>query len=84
MKTKQKAKELVDKFSISVHVYPHHYSISLDDQKDCALICVDEMIEAVDKVVNEIESDMGYHYGDIIRTGHIGYLQKVKKEIKKL
>ena len=76
MTTKDKAEELIDRFSnvkrpmlkghkLSVHMHSEHV-------KQCALICVDEMLGIYD---NE-----GYDGED----SEMAYLEEVKEEINKL
>lgn len=68
MDSKQKAKELVDRFED----YAYYYEVQLSNedkciwnQKQCALICVDEILEFYDRV-------------------DVKYWKEVKQEIEKL
>ena len=71
MAAKDKAKKLVDKFRIISY---GKYSIPTKNKaKQCAIIAVDEIIEAIEGMVDE---DTGYR-GDY-------YWQEVKKEIENL
>lgn len=63
---KQKVKELVDKFD-----YPIGFGLSLDDKKQCALICVDEMLWFQEKMFGQDKESTSY-------------LLEVKEEINKL
>ena len=66
MTTREKAKELVDRFS------QRRYTD--EDSKECALICVDEML----KELGEFSNDDGY------QLSRVDYLKEVKQEINKL
>tara|TARA_R110001632_G_scaffold27751_1_gene74314 strand:+ start:519 stop:719 length:201 start_codon:yes stop_codon:yes gene_type:complete len=66
MKANEKAKELVVRFN-----YKNKHYLSLD-AKQCALICVDEMLEEILSTPNVYELDTYY------------YWKKVKQEINKL
>jgi len=61
MKPKEKAKELYEKYAVMWHA-------STKDVKQCALICVEEILEAVTTI-----ADKKYEY-----------YQEVKTEIEKL
>jgi len=72
MEAKEKAKELVDKYK-SIVCYDGYQA------KQCALICVDEIIEATKiKTYNWIPNtlEIGFKYSK--------YWQEVKQEINKL
>ena len=69
MTQKEKAKELVEKFRFT------KFSIISTNQRKCALICVDEMIEFI-KDWTVISWD--------IREIMVNELEEVKKEIEKL
>lgn len=71
MDSKTKAKELVDKY---YHVFN---CIAFEKAKECALICVDEIIKE-----NE---DMGEQHGIVDElVKNIKYWEECKKEIQKL
>ena len=76
MKAKDKAKELVDRFkgvtrpfskrrTLKVDIHPEH-------AKQCALICVNEIVQVLWNVGHSFSND------------EIKYWQEVKKEIEKL
>jgi hypothetical protein len=78
MKAKEKAKEIVERF---INIIPCNdnelsedemYKEQLHSAKQCALICVDEILR------NEVNTTM--HPNDII----MDYWQEVKQEINKL
>jgi hypothetical protein len=77
MTPKEKAEELVGKFN-----YESKHFLMLD-AKQCALIAVDEMLEATKQPIRDFNSDIykstsvvGYYYND--------FWQEVKSEIEKL
>ena len=76
MTAKDKAKELVDRFkgvtrpfskrrTLKVDIHPEH-------AKQCALICVDEILESLRNVGHSFSND------------EIKYWQEVKQEIEKI
>jgi hypothetical protein len=68
MLSKDKAKELVDKYHLTIQEFIYTYSVAT--AKQCALICVDEIIKqdsTYDPSANDVE-----------------YWQEVKNEINKL
>jgi hypothetical protein len=67
MTPQEKAIELVEKFDELLT-----YLESKSKAKDCALIAVDEIVQAIR--FTDAKSDLGY----------VGYWQEVKKEIEKL
>lgn len=67
MTPKEKAKELFDKFNKIKHSVSTH--VQKERAKQCALIAVDEIIDAIDKSL--IDSD-------------IEFFKQVKQEIEKL
>ena len=69
MTPKEKAKELVDKFKLNTGA---NTKINIYVAKQCALIAVDEIIQAIR--FTDAKSDLGY----------VGYWQEVKNEIEKL
>jgi len=71
MDAKDKATELVDKFYNEIDCASLTDEISEDKAKQCALICVDEMLK-------EIKPSLVYHKRDV------EYWQEVKEEIEKL
>ena len=75
MTTGEKAKELVDRFydtiENNVELYKGEYLVTA---KQCALICVDEMIK------EHIHASQNYKWQDEIWE----WLRKVKQEIKDL
>ena len=66
---KEKAKKLVRKY--------WDLSLSVEKAKECALICVDEMIKAFTQLSKEESGTTLIDYGQ-------DYLQEVKTEIEKL
>jgi hypothetical protein len=70
MEAKDKAKELVRKFSTKLPWYSE--KDNLNKAKQCALICVDEMLEM---------SYSGYQYDS---ETEVPFLEEVKQEINKL
>lgn len=76
MKTpKEKAKELVDRMFYTIVDRKNKMSIKMywDEAKQCALICIDEIIENNVNLLDSIE----YHR-------ELNILQEVKQEIEKL
>ncbi len=79
MNTKEKAKQLFNKFMKPVDEL-HKYPMCFDTAKQCAIIAVDEILENVDYFFNELEKDnLPNKFGD-----EIEYWESVKYEIKKL
>jgi len=74
MKAKDKAIELCGKFfKPSVFKYEEkQYLVDEERAKQCALICVDEILESLWNVGHSFSND------------EINYLQEVKKEISRL
>lgn len=72
MTTKEKAKELVDKYMFC-HVSPVYLISAKEHSKQCALLAADEIIKAL-------------HYADTAYDllNEINYWQEVKQEIEKL
>lgn len=68
MKAEEKAKELVEKFWNQFN-YLVEYGDTRSEAKQCALICVDEIIEAINGLQYERKTD---------------YWENVRKEIEKL
>ena len=68
MTAKEKAKELFDRFYEIEPVEPIYFGVNIGQAKQCALICVDEIIEA----------ESNYY------PNEINYWQEVKEEISKL
>jgi uncharacterized protein YvpB len=77
MTSKEKAKELVDKFKYNTRTW--NFSNGWEDRfynaKDCALIAVDEIL----KVLNDY-----WNQDCKINNTKIGYYEEVKQEIEKL
>ncbi len=74
MKPIEKAKELVEKFTMNSTTEAERYA------KKCALISVDEIFEHIDYIFKELEKDnLPNKFGD-----EIEYWESVKYEIKKL
>ena len=69
MTPKEKAIELIDKFK-----YISYDLDDIDNHKECAIICVDEIIKAIDFDWMEIQNLEMQHR----------YYQEVKNEIEKL
>ena len=74
MTAKEKAKELVSKFTF--YQLPEDKRILFDNAKRCALICVDEMIRAIKQIQ--------FNYDIFLEDTEISYLWEVKEEINKL
>jgi hypothetical protein len=79
MKAKEEAKELVDRFKADTVIYTwdnNGYEVdietSLGNAKNCALICVDEILESHYKVFG------------VVMPKTYNYWQEVKQEINKL
>ena len=74
MKAKEKAKELVERFLALKKINPNAITrpYNWQEAKQCALICVDEMLSIYDAE--------GYDSEDY----KIVYLEEVKQEIEKL
>ena len=72
MKAKEKAEELFDRFYGIEPVEPIYIGMDKGQSKQCALICVDEMLK------NEVNTTM--HPNDSI----MDYWKEVKQEIYKL
>ena len=70
MTSKEKAEQLAIKFAILSNNYT--------DSKQCALICVDEKMETINKVFN------GYHTMPDVWKKEFDELEEVKTEIEKL
>ena len=78
MEAKEKAKELRDKFIESTKVfYQNEWKTDLSESKKCALICVEEINNALKKIP-EIQVS-----GNLL-LDQIKYYQKVKEEISNL
>ena len=73
MTPKQKADELVDKFQEHVQYWDCRNDVPLEEKhsKHCAIICVDDTLEALEH----------NHWQNI---HWIGYYEEVKQEIEKL
>ena len=78
LSAKEKAKELVDKFNKIPSEEPC-FMISLNQSKNCALICVDEILEATKKRKPKIKPNTIDFYFE-----YSGYWLDVKQEIEKL
>lgn len=81
MSPKEKAKELIDKFSIGIN-FDCLISVRVAHQiipkaKKCALICVDEIMKDIDNYSLE-STDESY------RLDKLYFWQQVKQEIKKI
>ena len=76
MEAKEKAKELVDKYEY--HSKPMEYGMNfsgdIDHAKQCALICVDEILKENERI----------NQGGYFPTPLTEYWQEVKQEINKL
>ena len=72
MTAKEKAKDLVDKYSTYVVMWAGEIEVQNQNVKQCALIAVDEIIQAIR--FTDAKSDLGY----------VGYWKEVKQEIEKL
>ena len=70
MKAKDKAKELIDRFYFN-GIKDEEYSMQYEDGVQCALICVDEIMESF----NSLE-----YYPEDLRD----YWREVKQEINKI
>lgn len=73
MTPKEKAKELVEKFNLPT-------GMMSDEIKQCALICVDEIIESSPSL--PLLADSGVYGDDIALNAE--YWKEVKKEIENL
>ena len=83
MSDKEKAKELVEKFRDSDRYdYLHNPNGITDEQaKQCALICVDEIIQEHKEVHN---ATVGENFTHKMSAKLVLYWQQVKQEIEKL
>lgn len=72
MTPKEKAKNLVDRFDYEVVNLDGIISHTKEESKQCALICVDEMINYLKPLAYDVQSI------------HTSYWQEVKQEINKL
>ena len=77
MEAKEKAKELVNKYQM----FPDGRIFSKETSKQCALICVDEIINSYDGL-NENHGTEWNH--DNLTIHFLEYWQEVKKEIETL
>ena len=73
MTPREKALELVNNFYLN-GIQDEEYSMEYDDGKECALICVDEILKENERI-NE---------GGSFPTPLTEYWQEVKQEINKL
>jgi len=82
MKPKAKAKELVDKFTATTHPM----SRIMTDGKQCALICVDEIIISygIPMIIWGVLTDKQIEDWNHHVTKLNEYYQEVKEEIEKL
>ena len=84
MTPKEKAKELVDKFRD--YAYSYELVDELEDTEDwnakqCALICVDEIVKILMNLRGEFMDLKNISYS---KTESLEYWQEVKQEIEKL
>jgi len=77
MKAKEKAKELVDNFELVERSEKWEDSINLFEAKQCAFICVEELICAFEELSKEESGTTLIDFGQ-------GYWKEVKEEINKL
>ena len=77
MKAKEKAKELVDKFTLylGTDVDGDECYVDIMEAKQCALICVDEMLEFAYDIEWEKKEEA---------VSRLKFLKEVKQEINKL
>jgi hypothetical protein len=73
MTPKEKAQELVNKYSMNTPMGFH-----IDDAKECALIAVGEILQNLNKISKDLLSC------DYQPYSHLIYWQEVKTEIEKL
>jgi len=98
MTPKEKAKELVDRFKADTVIYTwdgNGYKVDIEtsfqNAKNCALICVDEILNSNPTIITEeIIEHIGYKeiiehigYKETVEK-NVDYWQEVKQEIKKL
>ena len=84
MTAKEEAIELVNKFKIKVTVFYSEDSVPwvlnapmiIKSSKQCALICVDELIEEI--------KEIQFNYDILIEDTEVKYWKEVKEEINKL
>ena len=72
MTPKEKAKQLVNKFAMYLRANLMHDEDANEDAKQCALICLDEMLD--------IRNGLYVNEGSLVQE----YLLEVKKEIEAL
>ena len=78
MGAKEKAKELVSKFTF--YQLPEDKRILIDNPKQCALTCVDEKIASAIRIKHPMNTNRMNRRVDRI----VSELEEIKKEIKKL
>ena len=81
MTPKEKAEELVKKYgkTLKKDLKGGGYKYNVLHAKQCALICVDEILKSVDT-----EYDIFKENGANFKSGFLYYWQQVKTEIEKL
>ena len=83
MTRKQQAKELVERFKDNIDKHWVHEiymkKFAINQAKQCALICVDEKIKQLNKIVKWWNIENGEWYKDELQE-----LQELIKEIEKL
>lgn len=75
MSSEEKAKELLSKFELIERKHPWQYGLEEFEAKQCALICVDEIMKDIDNYSLE-STDESY------RLDKLYFWQQVKQEIK--
>ena len=83
MTPKQKAEELVDKFTnLNSHKISDYSRIEYPTAKQCSLIAVDEIIEGIERALDEYEKGTGIYVKN--RIFYWDFYSDVKQEIEKL
>ena len=85
MTAKEKAQELIHKFAKPIDAL-HKYPMCYETSKQCALIAVDELIEATKKYV-ALREKVEYSktgYDNVVHTQYDKFWFEVKQEIEKL
>lgn len=85
MNPKEKARELVERFEKIELVNHWQDSIITEDAKQCALICVEEIMDASLRLYSDELASSQYYDKDTEYTEYLHeYWQQVKEEIRKL
>jgi hypothetical protein len=61
---KEKAKELIETFRSSVHVYHHYHSNCMENRKRLAKYCIKEIVTELNKLPSKDLSDLQF-WGEV-------------------